>query len=308
MSKPVYLLRGDDFLIEEALDRLREELNADPLSEVSFDAEADIADVLNALQTPSLLAAGRVVILREAQSLTKEQAGRLAEYLDAPNSTSTFVLTANGRTKLDEWVKKVGAVLALEAPRGRALLGWIKRRAADRDLKLDDRAGWTLIESVGGELRDLDVALEQLYTGLGPGARVSQREVVNAFPRFADQRMYALTDALGDRKLPIAMTSLRRLLDQGDHPLVLLGALTSQVRRMLVARSVAGQGASAVADALRLPAWRAERLARQARAYREEELVTAMSVLAQVDLELKGEWPAEAAEAALERAVVRIVS
>ncbi|MFN2525687.1 MAG: DNA polymerase III subunit delta [Actinomycetota bacterium] len=308
MTKPVYLLRGDDFLVDEALDDLRRELKSDPLSEVGFDSSADMAEILTAVRTPSLLAEGRLVVLRDAQGLTKEQAAAIADYLEEPSSGSTLVLTASARSKVDDAVKRSGAVVALEAPRGRALLTWVKQRAAARDLKFDDRAGWSLIESVGGELRDLDGALEQLLTGLGPGARVSQRDVLNAFPRQADERMYVLTDAVGDRRLPLAMTALRRLLDQGDHPLVLLGALTSHVRRMLVARAVAHQGSGAVADALRLPSWRAERLARQARAYREEELVAAMGVLSEVDLELKGDWPAEAAEAALESAVVRIVS
>lgn len=308
MTRPVYLLRGDEFLVEEALIELRGELLADPLSEIGFDASAEMADVMTALQTPSLLANGRLVVLRDAHALTKDQAASMSEYLEHPTPDSTLVLTATARSKLDDVVKRVGSLVALEAPRGRALVTWIKQRATTRELRLDDRAAWALIDCVGGELRDLDGALEQLVTALGPGARISPREVLHAFPRLADERMYALTDAVGDRRLPVAMGTLRRLLDQGDHPLVLLGALTSQIRRMLIARAVAHQGSRAVADALRLPGWRAERVERQARAYREEELVAAMSVLAAVDLELKGDWPAEAAEAALERAVVRIIS
>ncbi|MFN2525087.1 MAG: DNA polymerase III subunit delta, partial [Actinomycetota bacterium] len=194
MTKPVYLLRGDDFLVDEALDELRRELKSDPLSEVGFDSSADMAEILTAVRTPSLLAEGRLVVLRDAQGLTKDQAAAIADYLEEPSSGSTLVLTASARSKVDDAVKRSGAVVAVEAPRGRGLLTWVKQRAAARDLKFDDRAGWSLIESVGGELRDLDGALEQLLTGLGPGARVSQRDVLNAFPRQADERMYVLTD------------------------------------------------------------------------------------------------------------------
>jgi DNA polymerase-3 subunit delta len=125
------------------------------------------------------------------------------------------------------------------------------------------------------------------------------------FPRLADQRVFAFTDAVGDRRLQLAMGSLRRLLEQGDEPLVLFGSLVAHVRRMLRARRYADQGTAAVAEAMGLPAWRAERLQKQARAYREDELVGALSVLAAADVEIKGgDLPPEVA---LERAVLQIV-
>ncbi len=73
---------------------------------------------------------------------------------------------------------------------------------------------------------------------------------------------------------------------------------------MLRARRCADKGASEVAALLGLPDWRAERLTKQTRSYREDELVSAMGVLAETDLELKG---GESPEAALERAVVQII-
>ena len=173
-------------------------------------------------------------------------------------------------------------------------------------MKVDDRAAWALVDAVGTELRDLDGALEQLALRLGADARVSANDVRKAFPRLADERIFVFTDAVGDRKLPAAMGTLRRLLEQGDEPLMLFGALSSQVRRMLRARRVADKGARAVGDALGLPEWRAERLQRQARSYKEEELVAAVGILAQTDVDMKGEFPSP--EAALERAVVQIIS
>jgi DNA polymerase III delta subunit len=74
---------------------------------------------------------------------------------------------------------------------------------------------------------------------------------------------------------------------------------------MLVARSAADGGSRAVRDALGVPEWRAERLLRQARSYREEELIAALSALAGADVDMKsGDFPAEVV---LERAVLSIV-
>lgn len=305
MSGSLYLLAGEPFLADEALDRIRAEHHIDPLSEVAFDADAEAAEILGALQTSSLLGGRRLVVVRDAEHLKKEHAEELGAYIEAPSPDSVLVLIAASRTKLDAAVKTHGAVVTLDIPKGRKLAAWVRERARGLELRIDDRGAWTLIDSVGTELRDLEGALTQLATGLGQNARVGAAEARRAFPRLADQRIYAFTDAVGERRLAIAMSSLRRLLDQGDDPLMLFGSLSAQIKRMLRARRYADKGPKAVGDAMGLPGWRAERLQRQARSYREEELVAAVETLAQTDVEMKGgDLPPEAA---LERAVLQIV-
>jgi DNA polymerase-3 subunit delta len=301
----LYLLAGESYLAEEALDRIRAEEQTDPLGETTFDATSESAQVLEALTTPSLLGGRRLIVLRDADQLTKDQAAPMLAYLEAPTSDACLVLIASGRTKLDAAVKKTGTQVTLDAPKGRRLVGWIRQRAKEHELTIDDRAGWALVDSVGNELRDLDGALQQLATGLGRGARVGAAEVRRAFPRLADERIFAFTDAVGERRLAVAMTALRRLLEQGDEPLMVFGALSGHVRRLLRARRYADAGKRAVGEALGLPDWRAERMMNQARSYREEELVGAVEILARTDVEMKGDFPSP--EAALERAVVQIV-
>lgn len=306
MSPPAYLLQGQAFLAEEAIDKIRAEHKTDPLSELSFDATAEAAEIIGALQTSSLLGGIRLVTVRDAQDLKKEHAEALGAYLDSPSPDSVLVLVAEGKTKVDAAIKATGAVISLDSPKGRKLLSWLKERARDHKVKLDDRGGWSLIDTVGTELRDLDGALSQLATSLGTGAAIGAAEVRGAFPRLADERVFAFTDAVGDRKLSDAMTTLRRLLDQGDEPLVLFGSLNAHIKRMLRARRFAEKGPNAVGNALGLPGWRAERLTKQSRSYREEELVAAVATLAETDVEMKGGDLTPAA--ALERAVIRIVT
>ncbi|HVL64917.1 MAG TPA: DNA polymerase III subunit delta [Actinomycetota bacterium] len=308
MSAPVYLLSGETFLADEALAKVRREAGADPLSEVSFESKAPTADLMGALETPSLLGGTRLVVVRDAEDLPKESVEALLRYVAEPSPSSVLVLIAGARTKLDGAVRKAGGLVALEAPKGRRLAGWVRERALAKQLKVDDRGAWALIDSVGSDLRNLDASLDQLVTAHGPGSRITAPEVAAAFPRKADERIYTFTDAVGDRRAGPAMSLLRRLLDQGEEPLVLFGALVAQVRRMLRAHAYVDRGSAAVGDALGLPGWRAERLARQARSYHEDELARAMSLLARVDVELKGELPPEGKLAALESAVLTIVS
>ncbi len=306
MTQAVYLVVGEAYLAEEVLDRIRADEETDPLSEATFDATTEMAEILEALTTSSLLGGRRLVVIRDAEDLNKEQATSLTAYLESPSPDSVLILLSSGRSKLDAAAKKAGTVVTLEAPKGRRLVGWLRERARAKSLKLDERGAWALIDAVGADLRELDGSLEQLGTRLGEGATIGVEQVRRAFPRLADERIFAFTDAVGERKLDVAMTALRRLLEQGDEPLMVFGALTSHVRRLLRARRHADAGARAVGDALGLPEWRAERVVRQARSYREDELVTALGLLSVADLDMKGEFPSP--EAALERAVVRLIS
>lgn len=304
----LYLLVGEPFLADEALDKIRASEGTDPLTEEVFTPASDTASIQTALETPSLLGGKRLVSIHDASSLTKDQIAALERFVTVPAHHVVLVLISSARTKLDATFKKAGSVITLEVPKGRRLVSWLRQRAGEHSLKIDDRAAWSMIDSIGADLRELDAALTQLSTQLGAGAKIGVAEVRRTFARLADERIFALTDAVGERRLPVAMTALRRLLMQGDEPLMILGALTSHIRRLLSVRRFADQGPKVVADALGMPAWRAEKIQRQARSFKEEELVRAMSALAETDVDLKSGGTSEASAAALERAVVTIVA
>jgi DNA polymerase III subunit delta len=305
VAEAFYLLTGEEFLAGEALDKIRAETQSDPLSEVSLDASVPAQHIVEALETASLLGGTRLVVVESAQELRKEHLEALERYLEAPSGTSVLVAVAAGRNaKLSELAKRSGTVVSLDAPRGRRLVSWIKQQGRQHQLTVDDRAAWALTDTIGNELRDLDGALSQLATQLGSGSKVGPADVRKAFSRLADERIYAFTDAVGERRMSDAMGTLRRLLDQGEPPLVLFGALSNHVRRLLQAHRF--DSTRSAGTFFGLPDWRTERLLAQARTYREEELISAMRLLAETDVEMKGDAPLP--QVPLEEAVARIIA
>ncbi len=55
MSHPVYLLNGESFLAQEALERIRAETGAEPLSDGVFDPGASPAEILGALENEEVV-------------------------------------------------------------------------------------------------------------------------------------------------------------------------------------------------------------------------------------------------------------
>lgn len=302
----VYLFSGEAFLSDEALGRVRDELGQDVSAEVGFDGGAPGHEIVGALQTASRLGGMRLVIVREAQDLAKDAVEALTRYLESPAPHSVLVLFSSGRTKLDAAAKAAGTVITLDPPKGRKLVAWVKQQATEHKLVVDERGAWALVDAVGTELRDLDNALEQLSTS-SEGTKIGAAQVDRMFPRQADERIYAFTDGVGDRKLGPAIAALERLLRQGEPPLMLFGALAGQVRRMLKARSFVDGGVQAVGSGMGLPGWRAERLYKQARSYREDELVEAVQILAEADIAMKSGGNDSVSGSILQRAVMKIV-
>jgi DNA polymerase III subunit delta len=302
VAEAVYLVVGEEFLAAEAVERIRSEAGTEELSEVSLDADAEPAEIVTALETPSLLGGRRLVVVERANRLGADQVRAIESYLRSPSPHAVLVLVSPGRSGLEEVVGDRGEIVALVPPRGRALVKWVRERALARELRVDDRACWALIEALGTDLRDLGQGIEQLATAVGAGGHAGVAEVKRMFPRLAELRVWQLTEAFGDRRLPEAMSALRRLLDQEDEPLVILGALAGHLRRLLMAREHAEGGPGAIASAMGLNRWQAERLYRQLRGFREEDLIAGFRILADADLEIKaGDLPPRPA---LERALV----
>lgn len=306
MGTSVYLVTGDPFLTDEAVERIRSEEGTDSLSETRLDGSSGATEIVEAASTSSLFSDRRLVVVERAEDLDKATAEAIGRYLEAPSPDSVLVFVSAGKTKIDSLVKGSGTVIALDPPKGRSLAGWVRQRAAEHKLKFDERASYALIDSVGNGLRELDGALQQLSTAHGSGAKITADAVRRAFQRQADERTFALTDAVGERKLAPAVIALRRLLDQGDEPLALFGVLTAHFRRLLRARRHADSGPREVATALGMPEWRAKKMITQLRSYKEEELIDALQMLAVTDLDMKGEFPSP--EAALERTVMKIIT
>jgi DNA polymerase III delta subunit len=110
----------------------------------------------------------------------------------------------------------------------------------------------------------------------------------------AEERVWELTDAIGEGRGADALAALRRLLGGGTPPPVLLGALANHFRKL--ARTRAGAPPPGHPFAVR-------KLESQAQRYAAPRLVACLRAIHEVDEVLKGQG-ALPADVALERLVM----
>ena len=198
-----------------------------------------------------------------------------------------------------------GEVRRFEAPREGALAGWLEARARERGIGLAPGAAKELATRVGGFVREGDVdrrnqgrlavmeleklALRHAPTNGQPAAMVTSDDVRDLVPEVVPGTIWGFVDAVGMRQRTRSLELLERLFEATPEP-VLLAVLHRRLRELLEVadRLASGETPGSLVRSMRLQPFRAETLARQARAWTIADLSDALEGLLELDALVKG--------------------
>lgn len=300
----------DELLAAEAADEGAAAAGSDA-EVVNLDADTGLDGLEEALFAGSLFATKRLVVLRNAERLNKGAVERLTTALGSdgqPADLLVLCVAERPPTQLMNGLKGLAEVVRLTRPRRGELVAWVTKRMKRAGLQPGRDAAAALVDSVGESLRDLDQAIEQLAVR-GAGRQVERSDVTEHFSSSAEQPIWILFDAIVKHEGGKAFEALRRLLDHGDAPLPVLGALASQIRGVIRVKSLIERTPSItdrdVASATGMSEGRAAVIRRQSPRLSWEWLLGMHRMLAQADFEVKGgeDGAVLPAEIVLERVV-----
>jgi DNA polymerase-3 subunit delta len=222
-------------------------------------AAARIRSTIEALQTLPFFGSTKVVWLKNANFLGDDQKARsaavqsaleeLSELLDRGfGSEITFLISATEVDKRRGFYKALVKRAELQVfdrlDSGRA--GWeeeateiVRRRAKRRKLQFDDDALNLFVLLTGGDTRQIENELEKIDTFLGKDRAVHVDLVREIVPLSRAGIIFELSNALAERDLELALTLVRRLLDQGESAIgILLAAIMPTIRNLLLAKDL----------------------------------------------------------------------
>ena len=247
----------------------------------------------SALAMPPVMAPRRVVLLFEANKLTRTGRTVVEEALEKLPGDVTFVVTATipDRSKAAFYKKLKSAAVDLEwkAPRDGEIPGWLIERARDRfGRRLAPDAAEALADAVGAELGILDTELEKLVAAADG---TIDRSLVEALvPNVREINRWQWVDDVAARRYSRARHQLSDLLSTpGESAVGLLIALVEQ--HLLVGVAVEG-GAGQVGrtlDRMGKPylKWKSRTIASAARDWSSPEIEAALLALNEADRRAK---------------------
>jgi len=290
-----------------------------------LDARSDgLQAVLAGLASGSLMAARRLVVVRDVTALPAEDQERLARALGAldPDVAVALVPTKEGwdnkrgTPRLSRELLKVararGQSVRVVTPPPRELPAWVTVEMRRRGKSIDAEAARLLVETAGEDIDRLLSEMDKLATYAGPMQQdVTEADVQAVSVATAEEKIWDFLDAIGLRDSGLALKLLDGMLPEGatkGAAIPLLGSIARhlrllwQVRLLYSARALPGSLSELpeevaaklpqqqnINDAVKGRDWLLRKYAGQARKFSDADLARAMERVYRADRELKGQ-------------------
>ena len=178
---------------------------------------------------------------------------QLLEYLkDGPTPTSViiFALTSalNSNGKVVKAISKVGKVVNFGKLRQSRYVNRdpmyqiVTDRLKKYKKSIAPDAFSELQKKTGNDMRQVFDELDKLVTFTGEKQRIEKDDVEELVTRTSANGIFDLTNAIGQRSLPLALANLKSILGKGEHPLLIHAMLTRQIRLLLQAKLLLENG------------------------------------------------------------------
>lgn len=226
-----------------------------------------------------------------AKSGTAAFVKELKAYLpEAPDSTVLIFVERRklGSSSLANALKSAGASEEFGLPSGDELVGYIEERVRAGGASIDRAAAALLAAGVADDPRRLEPELEKLLAyKAGAGAPITSRDVQELVDLPIEVAVWDLTDSIYAHDAPGALKALRVLIERGQPPQQVMGAIASQVRNLVAADEHRGASADRLTAATGMKPFVARKSLAALRSFRPGEPGRILSALVDLDLRTK---------------------
>ncbi|HRN68153.1 MAG TPA: DNA polymerase III subunit delta [Promineifilum sp.] len=277
------------------------------LNTTRLDNRITFAELQSACDAMPFLSRVRVVLVQDLFSSIPDKAfmEKLEAYLpELPKATRLIFLESQPLSDSHRIVrlaqeKKIGYVRKFDPPKGGDLERWVRIHVEERGGRIAPQAAVLLATNVAGErdergnplpsLAALTNEIEKLVLYKGSEATIEAADVALLSPYAAEDTIFELVDALGNRQTARAAELFQDKINEGADPFYLFSMFIRQFRLLIQARYLLDQGerAAGIAEQMKQKSFVAEKLARQARNFTLPQLEQIYRRLLEIDVDAK---------------------
>lgn len=193
------------------IDRLTEYIEGNILTEeekgfnqmVLYGKDVSIEDVISNAKRYPMMADRQVVIVKEAQELSRS-IEKLESYVENPQPSTVLVFaykykTLDKRKKVTKLIEKNGVVFESKKLYDNQVGDWIKRVLSGKNYAIEPKAAAMLVEFLGNDLSKINNELEKLMIILPQGSAITPKVIEDNIGISKDYNVFELRKALGER-------------------------------------------------------------------------------------------------------------
>lgn len=305
---PVYFLFGSEsFLRDVAAKTISDLALADSqlreFNETEFSLSSgpdQLASALAAADQLPMMSERRVIRITNVritatgakETVKEDDLPGLERYLKNPSPSTVLIFLADEvdkRRKSTKLITEHAAAVEFETLDETDALKWIAGKFKEEGFQADEVALRTLVSFVGYDLRLLFNESVKVMTASLPEKVVTRELVEKLVSPSRELSNFELVDFILAKSKARSLETVRKILDDGGEPLMIIGLLSNNFQRLMLAKEMIRNGIDKgeISRTLRLPYRKQDEFLGTARRVPYERLTRIMRRLADTDLAIK---------------------
>ena len=297
--KPIYFLMGEeayyidkisDYIEENVLDESEKGFN----QQVMYGRDASIEDIVSAAKRYPMMAERQVLIIKEAQDLSRN-IEKLVSYALNPQPTTILVFNykykkLDKRKKLHKAIAKSGLIYESKKMYENQVSDWIRRVLSGKGYQIEPKASQMLVEFLGTDLSKISNELNKLMIVLPKETIINDIHIEENIGISKDFNNFELRKAVGEKNIVKANRIINYFSENSkNNPTVMtISLLNSFFTQLLLFHGLKDKSKNSVAKSLGVNIYFVEEYFLAARNYPMRKVAQVISFLRDADVKSKG--------------------
>jgi DNA polymerase-3 subunit delta len=297
--KPIYFLMGDepyyidkisDYIEKNILDEAEKGFN----QQVMYGRDSTIEDIVSAAKRYPMMAERQVLIVKEAQDLSKN-IEKLVSYAENPQPTTVLVLNykykkLDKRKRLHKAIAKFGLIYESKKLYENQVSDWIRRVLSGKKYQIEPKASQMLVEFLGTDLSKISNELDKLMIILPKDTVINDKHIEDNIGISKDFNNFELRKAVGEKNILKANRIINYFSENPkNNPTVMtISLLNNFFTQLLLFHGLQDKSKSSVARALGVNPYFVDEYFLAGRNYPMRKVSQVISFLRDADVKSKG--------------------
>ncbi len=297
--KPIYFLMGEEpYYIDKISDYIEKNILEESEKgfnlQVMYGRDVTVDDIVGAAKRYPMMAEKQVIIVKEAQDLSRS-IEKLVAYANQPQPTTVLVLNykykkLDKRKKLHKAIAKTGLVFESKKLYDNKVADWIRRVLSGKNYQIAPKAAQMLVDFLGTDLSKIANELDKLMLILPKETIITDVHIEENIGISKDFNNFELLKAIGDKNLVKANRIINYFVNNPkNNPTVMtISLLNNFFTKLLLFHGLENKSKDAVSRALGVNIYFVEDYFFASRNYPMRKVAEVIAILRDADVKSKG--------------------